>query len=292
MEDELEALYGSTEPEQAPASVPQPVAPADDDSLFVELYGEALQDEGEKAEAAAGSPCRRAWPLPLATCITCRRPPRRTCLCLAGPQPTSIQPVAPAIELGADAASLYDGAPIEEDAAPASTVAAQAAGSDDDDDLVISLDENAAAYEPTAGSRFQYQRQAPAAHGGGTAPMEAVGMAPGQHEDISAAPAVGMAPGLPGFGGFGGRPAIGGIPRSAIPGLGGSMVTSVPSAPAGSQAAAPSVGGPSAAPAAAAAGPGPPGRPSFRPTLRCEAHGLGGQNCYCPTLLPTTCFLI
>ena len=102
---------------------------------------------------------------------------------------------------------------------------------------MITLDENATSYEP-APNRFQYQRHAaaaPEAQAPGT-----VGAAPGQHVDNADAAAL---PGL-NFGGFGSRTTIGGIPRSAIPGLSASTLAPPPSA-----------GAPAGGPHGAGAGP-------------------------------------
>lgn len=82
---------------------------------------------------------------------------------------------------------------------------------DSDDDLMITLDENATSYEPQA-NRYQYTRNQPDA--GFTAPQDAVGAAPGQHFDDAGQMSGTVVPG-----GFGSRTAIGGVPRSAIPGL-------------------------------------------------------------------------
>lgn len=72
--------------------------------------------------------------------------------------------------------------------------------SDSEDDLMITLDENAAAYEPPQ-SRFQKTFHA-------TTPSAGLG------QDVG-----GVEGGIPGLGGAAPRVAIGGIPRSAIPGL-------------------------------------------------------------------------
>lgn len=68
--------------------------------------------------------------------------------------------------------------------------------SESDDDLMINLDENATDYEPTQ-SKFQKSFQPP-------------GLGSGNSTDLTA---------IPGLGGAATRVAIGGIPRSAIPGL-------------------------------------------------------------------------
>lgn len=118
--------------------------------------------------------------------------------------------------------------------------------SDDDDDLMITLDENATSYEPTQ-NRFQYQRVAPDA---GSKPPS---------QDMDGASAI---PGL----GFGTRSAIGGIPRSAIPGLGPSFPMNLPVNQPSSQEAKPP-------PEAHPPGPGGPGahmRPPPRRQLRME----------------------
>ena len=90
---------------------------------------------------------------------------------------------------------------------------------EDDDDLMITLDENATAYEPSQ-VRFQYQRSGAGEAGGATA-QQAIGAAPGQHMDDAAAT-------IPGLGVMGTKTAIGGIPRSAIPGLATSFAHSHP----------------------------------------------------------------
>eukprot|EP00887_Chlorella_sp_A99_P001314 scaffold14.g1314.t1 len=220
----------------------------DEDALFEELYGEAAPHAEEQKPDAA--PVEPAVPSAAAALYGAEALAiEEEAAALYGAEAAA---VALAVEPGPAAAAASGAeAGAEQDAAQAT------ADEEDEEDLVISLDENATSYEPTAGSRFQYQRAvAPLPPGAaGAPPAEAVGAAPGQHVDATAdAPPV-----LPGFGGFGQRTAIGGIPRSAIPGLGGSMVTSVPLAPAGAPGGAAPGGG---------AGPGPPGRPAFRPTPR------------------------
>ena len=235
-----------------------PTAVADDE-LFAELYG----TEAPAEEAPPPDQQQQQEPLQLA-------PPA---------------PPAAGGSLADDAAAIYGGEAVEVDfgedepmvgtataevgaAAEQQAAAAVSAtgGENSDDDLVIALDENAASYEPTAGSRFQYQRQAPlpAATAAQQQP-EAVGAAPGQHVDVAAeAP-----PALPGFGGLASRTAIGGIPRSAIPGLAGSSITSVPVG---------AVGGPAAGAAAAAAGAA---APSFR------GGGLPGRAAMADAVFPS-----
>jgi hypothetical protein len=131
-------------------------------------------------------------------------------------------------------------------AAAAQPAAAAQADDEDEDDLMITLDENATSVEPSA-SRYQYTRQPAAAPAGGPS---AVGAAPGQHADAAegAAP-----PGLGGPRGYGGHSAIGGIPRSAIPGLGGAAGGYQSPAIPGLGGAPPAPGGAPSQPAAAAA---------------------------------------
>ncbi|EFN56712.1 hypothetical protein CHLNCDRAFT_144097 [Chlorella variabilis] len=167
--------------------------------------------------------------------------------------PQAAQPPA-----GAALPGLTAAAPQAAATAPAAAAQQQQAEEEDDDDLMITLDENATA--------------------GGALGAPAVGAAPGQHMDISDAAAPGGHPGGGGprgggpGGGFGSQHAIGGIPRSAIPGLGLSTGGYQPAAIPG--LAASGGGGPPAAPggapsqpAAAAAALAAPGmRPPFRPS--------------------------
>lgn len=159
---------------------------------------------------------------------------------------------------------------------------------------MITLDENATAIEPSASHRYQYTRQPAAAPPPGGA--QAVGAAPGQHIDASEAPAGGP-PGLqqrPG-GGFGGQ-AIGGIPRSAIPGLGGAAGGYQPAAIPGLGASSGLPAGPGGAPAPAAAAAAAVAAPSMaRPGMRPQQQragapagrlgrpwcGVAAGTCYC-----------
>lgn len=129
---------------------------------------------------------------------------------------------------------------------------------------MITLDENATAVEPMQ-NRFSYTR-----HVAGGAP-------PGQHGEACNGMAAAAAPPGPsrggGGGGFGGQTMIGGIPRSAIPGLGGSaggyQAAAIPGlAPAGSTLP----GGAPTQPAAAAAAVA---QPSARPAARLAAQHQG-----------------
>ena len=127
---------------------------------------------------------------------------------------------------------------------------------------MITLDENATAIEPTM-HRYQYTRQAPVAAPAAPGGPPAVGAAPGQHVDASeaAAGAPGGAP-RPGAG-FGSQTAIGGVPRSAIPGLGGAIGGYQPAAIPGLGSAPVGPGGvPQPAVAAAAAVAAPSMRPA------------------------------
>lgn len=85
--------------------------------------------------------------------------------------------------------------------------------SEDEDDLVITLDENATEYEPSQ-SKFQKTFKPP---GGG------LYTGTGEEENGAAA--------IPGLGGAAPRVAIGGIPRSAIPGLAVSFAAAGQSGP-------------------------------------------------------------
>lgn len=140
---------------------------------------------------------------------------------------------------------------------PPAAAAADAAQEDSDDDLMITLDENAAAVEPQA-NRFSYMRQA--APAGAAAPPggpQALGAAPGQHLDTSepvSAPA--HTGGRPS--GFGSQTSVGGLPRSAIPGLGGAAAPIPGLGPAGPSLPGNAPSQPAAAAAAVAA-------PSMRP---------------------------
>lgn len=94
---------------------------------------------------------------------------------------------------------------------------------------MITLDDNATAYEPSQ-NKFQYSRPAfnPSSH------QSAIGSAPGQQQPIDDA----LHSSIPGLGGaFGksvtGATVIGGIPRSAIPGLTPTLITD--SAPSSQQ---------------------------------------------------------
>lgn len=192
------------------------------------------------------------------------------------------------------AAAANGGAPpgVAAAAPAAAPAAAAAAEEDDDDDLMITLDENATAIEPTA-HRYQYTRPtaaaaaAPAALGG----PPAVGAAPGQHLDTSDAAAPGAPAGAPRPGaGFGSQTAIGGVPRSAIPGLGGAIGGYQPAAIPGLGGAPTGPGGvPQPAVAAAAAVAAPTMRQSaFRaPQQSAQPRAgdallqLGGAACWC-----------
>ena len=126
---------------------------------------------------------------------------------------------------------------------------------------MITLDENATSIEPTT-HRYQYTRPTPcAAAAAAPAPggPPAVGAAPGQHMDTSDAAAPGAPAGAPRPGaGFGSQTAIGGMPRSAIPGLGGAIGGYQPAAIPGLGGAPTGPGGvlqPAVAAAAAVAAP-------------------------------------
>jgi hypothetical protein len=80
---------------------------------------------------------------------------------------------------------------------------------------MITLDENATAYEPSQ-NKFQFSRP------GGDTTGAPGGGAPGGGGDDAGVTTI------PGLGGFGTRTAIGGIPRSAIPGLAQSLPSSQP----------------------------------------------------------------
>ena len=127
---------------------------------------------------------------------------------------------------------------------------------------MITLDENATAYEP-AQNKFQ-QQTAAGAHGAGAG---TVGAAPGAHVDDAAAAAA-----IPGFGSAAavGRTMIGGIPRSAIPGLAQSLATTIPANPAAAAAAAAAAGGPAPPHSAAAEQPNQFRAPLPRHKLRAE----------------------
>lgn len=149
------------------------------------------------------------------------------------------------------------GLPAAAAAPPAAAAAAAGADQEDsDDDLMITLDENATAVEPQA-SRFSYMRQAAPAGTAAAPPSGPLGAAPGQHVDtsepVSAAAAMGGRPG-----GFGAQPSVGGLPRSAIPGLGGAAAPIPGLGPTGPSLPGNAPSQPAAAAAAVAA-------PSMRP---------------------------
>jgi hypothetical protein len=207
-DDEFGALYGDVVTASAPAANTEtvtadesnkPTAPGgvgdDDDALFASLYGD---------QPAPEEPPMKPFDPYKATA-------QETTAAGNGHPPTSAAPPHPASEPASGAGQEQEESDDDDD---------------DDDDLMITLDENATAYEPSQ-SRFQYQK--PAAVDGAEAP-QAVGAAPGQHlDDLSAA---GAGAAIPGLGGFGSRTAIGGMPRSAIPGLGGTMPPPAPAAAA------------------------------------------------------------
>jgi hypothetical protein len=175
---------------------------------------------------------------------------------------------------------------------------------------MITLDDNATAVEPSA-HRYQYTRQAAGAGAGAPAGgAQAVGAAPGQYVDSggdagpSGMPGRGGPPGGGGGGGFVSYNAIGGIPRSAIPGLGGTTGGYQPSAAATAAAAAaaaapaipglasssangaaPAAPGGMPAPAAAAAALAAPG---LRPAFRQQQQQRPGV-CCAPNLIKALC---
>lgn len=237
-EDDLGGLYDVQEPaavEIAAVLTPADVPATDDDAdLALALYGEVVEPAGPASEPERPAP-------PAAGLAPGALPPGTASL----PPGTAPQGALPAlVPAAAAAAETPQQAAEEEDSG--------------DDDLMITLDENAASYEPQA-SRFQYQRLP-------GRPLqqqaEAVGAAPGQHMDLSEGPPT-LAPSS-GPAAFGARAAIGGIPRSAIPGL-GPVTLQQPAAPAG-PAPAPSPPSALSAAALALAAPRAPYRPA-RPAL-------------------------
>lgn len=274
MEDDFEALYGTAAPSE-PAPQPNaaqrnaqqagaaPVAAAaEPDDLFAQLYGSTAPEE-----LAAGAP------MP-SSCPVC--PPRLSCALAAerhhlrrlAPLPHRFTHAAgapvkqqhAAAPAAAPAAAAANGGAPPGVAAAAAPAAAAADEEEDEDDLMITLDENATSIEPTA-HRYQYTRPTPAAAAAPAAPggPPAVGAAPGQHMDTSDAAAPGAPAGAPRPGaGFGSQTAIGGVPRSAIPGLGGAIGGYQPAAIPGLGGAPTGPGGlpqPAVAAAAAVAAP-------------------------------------
>lgn len=142
---------------------------------------------------------------------------------LSLPLPTEPTPPAVSASAGDELAPDQRGAA----AAPAGGQAqAPAEEEDSEDELMITLDENATSYDPAAhhpsvhkprevrGLGAQVPTQGPAAV---SAPRPALGLLPGLTPGFGGS----GAPAPSGFGFGAGRPAIGGVPRSAIPGLGG-----------------------------------------------------------------------
>lgn len=134
---------------------------------------------------------------------------------------------------------------------------------EDEDDLMITLDENATAYEPTTQSQPQFRKPSIP----GVQFNESIGAAPGQHMDDQSGQS-----GIPGLGsgGFGTRTAIGGIPRSAIPGLSVSFATSIPAASPETTAPGPPASGTAAGQASGGTRPPLPGAPTCPLVLRME----------------------
>ena len=194
-DDELALLYGEISSEKSPVQEPgvgkqphtEPGANElgdDDESLFLQLYGDQPEQEAPSTRSDA---------------------------------PRESSKAAQAV------ASAHDGSamPSGQSAEPSVLGGEEEEGESEEDDLMITLDENATAYEPS--QNHVVHRQAP-----GTdvsvqrSDQQAIGAAPGELMDDGGA--TGGTSSIPGLGGFGSRTAIGGIPRSAIPGLGGSYL--------------------------------------------------------------------
>jgi hypothetical protein len=289
---DFEELYGAAEPVEpavpADAQIQGAQAPLEvkeeGDDLFLQLYGEAApepQAGGQAAGAERSYAIASPPPADRATCLASG--PAHPAAGPSSPMPCALwlRTAGPAPDAGADqgqqptAAAVPPAAAADADAdasaAEPADADAQQQGEeeDDDDDFMITLDDNATAVEPSA-HRYQYTRQAAGAGAGAPAGgAQAVGAAPGQHMDSggdggsSGMPGRGGPPGGGGGGGgFGSYNAIGGIPRSAIPGLGGTTGGYQPSAAATAAAAAAAAAIPGLVTSSNASGAAPGGMPA------------------------------
>lgn len=193
-EDELVALYGDistetlgekgkTSKKEKDTNVKEDELGDDDESLFLQLYG----DEAPVAEEIV---VKKKFDPYEAAAVEVRKGLAQEDALATG----AVAQTEASGERGEGAEANENGESSEED------------------DLMITLDENATAYEPLQRNEVAIQGTE------GAIKEQAIGAAPGEILDDGSAAVTS----IPGLGGFGSRTAIGGIPRSAIPGLGGS----------------------------------------------------------------------
>lgn len=253
MEDEeFEALYGAAPGASAPAPVPASAVPtpaaapvadaADDGDLFDTLYGgtsTSLSELPAKPRAVPGKlgsgvlrdgigvvvqvQGRGHHALPAAGMPWQRRLHR--CLITVHVPPATLAAVAPsAVPTSAEDELVPDQRPGA--AAPTAGQAQTQEEEDSEDELMITLDENATSYDAAASHPSAHKAREARGLGGqlppaGPTAVSAPRPAPGPLPGLTPEFGGGGGPAPSGFGFGGGRPAIGGVPRSAIPGLGG-----------------------------------------------------------------------